>query len=102
MIRVIALLTAKPGRRDEVLTAHRAVVPAVRAERGCIEYEPVVDDADFGGFQTKMGPDAYAVIETWADAEALKVHAVAPHMKEFGARTRELMASRLVHVLSPI
>jgi hypothetical protein len=56
MIRVIALLTAKPGRRDEVLTAHRAVVPAVRAERGCIEYEPVVDDADFGGFQTKMGP----------------------------------------------
>ncbi|HEV3044513.1 MAG TPA: putative quinol monooxygenase [Roseiarcus sp.] len=102
MIRVIALLTAKPGRRDEVLAAVRDVVPAVRAERGCIEYEPVVDDADFGGFQTKMGPDAYAVIETWADAEALRAHSVAPHMKEFGARTRDLMASRVAHVLSPI
>ena len=101
MIRVIALITAKPGKREEVLTAARAVVPAVRAEKGCLEYQPVIDAADFGGFQTAMGPDAYAVIETWQDADALRAHAVAPHMKEFGRQTKDLIASRIIHVLSP-
>jgi quinol monooxygenase YgiN len=100
MIRVIALITAKPGRREEVLAAARAVVPAVRAERGCLEYQPVLDVPGFGGMQTDMGADAYAVIETWEDAEALRAHAVAPHMKEFGAKVKDLIATRVIHVLS--
>ncbi|HLJ70304.1 MAG TPA: putative quinol monooxygenase [Roseiarcus sp.] len=101
MIRVVAIITAQPGRREQVLAAARAIVPAVRAERGCIEYQLVVDEADFGPVQTKLGPDVYAVIETWADADALKAHGVAPHMKAFGAETRDLIASRVIHVLTP-
>lgn len=101
MIRVFAVITTKPGRREEVLSAARAVVPAVRAEHGCGEYQLVVDEADFGPVQTKLGPDTYAVIETWADADALKAHGVAPHMKEFGAKTKDLIASRVIHVLTP-
>ena len=38
MIHVVAVLTAKPGKRDEVLKAFRANVPNVKAENGCIEY----------------------------------------------------------------
>jgi len=101
MIRVVAIITAQPGRREQVLAAARAIVPAARAERGCIEYQLVVDEADFGPVQTKLGPDVYAVIETWADADALKAHGVAPHMKAFGAETRDLIASRVIHVLTP-
>ena len=37
MIHVIAIITAKPGKRDEILRHFRANVPAVRAEKGCIE-----------------------------------------------------------------
>ena len=35
MIHVVAVITAKPGKREEVLAAFRANVPAVRAEKGC-------------------------------------------------------------------
>ena len=102
MIRVVALITAKPGKRDEMLAEVRAVTPAVRAENGCIEYQAVIDVADFGGFQTKFGDDTYVVIETWADADALRAHAVAPHMKEFGQKVKDLIAGRAVHVLTAV
>jgi len=36
MIHVLAIITAKPGKRAEVLQAFNANVPAVRAEKGCI------------------------------------------------------------------
>ncbi len=102
MIRVVALITAKPGRREEMLAAVRAVTPAVRAEQGCIEYQAVTDVAEFGAIQTKLGDDVYAVIETWSDADALKAHGVAPHMKDFGQKVKDLIANRVIHVLTPI
>ena len=61
MIRVVAVITAKPGRRDEILAAFRANVPAVRAEHGCIEYAAHADASGIGPFQAKFGPDAFVV-----------------------------------------
>ena len=101
MIHVIALITAKPGQRDTVLEAFRGNVAAVRAEEGCIEYGAAVDAEGIEGFQTKFGPDTFVVIEKWASVDALKAHAAAPHMAAYAARTRTLIASRVIHVLSP-
>lgn len=101
MIHVIAILTTKPGQRATVLEAIRANLPAVRAENGCIEYGPAIDADGIGGFQTKAGPDTIFVIEKWADADALKAHAAAPHMAAYAAKVKDLMASRVIHVLSP-
>ena len=101
MIHVIAVITAKSGKREEVLKHFRANVPAVRAEKGCIEYGAAID-ADTGmQVQTKYGPDTFVVIEKWDSVDALKAHAAAPHMKEYGAKTKELLASRVIHILSP-
>ena len=33
--------------------------------------------------------------------DALKAHAVAPHMAAYAAKTKDLLASRAVHILSP-
>ncbi len=101
MIHVIAIITAQPGRREEILGHMRANIPAVLAEDGCIEYGPAVDTDGVGAIQAPIGPDAFMVIEKWASVEALKAHAVAPHMKDYGARTKDLVASRVIHVLSP-
>lgn len=101
MIHVIAIITAKPGMREKVLEAMHANIPAVLAEDGCIEYGPAVDTADAGPIQTPLGPDAFVVIEKWESLEALKAHAAAPHMAAYGAKTREMIASRVIHVLSP-
>ena len=43
MIHVVAVITAKPGQRENILAHFRANVPAVRAEKGCIEYGAAVD-----------------------------------------------------------
>jgi quinol monooxygenase YgiN len=101
MIHVIAVITAKPGKRDQVLGHFRANVPAVRAEQGCIEYGAAVDADPALPVQTKHGPDAFVVVEKWESMDALKAHAAAPHMAAYGAKTKELLASRVIHILSP-
>ena len=101
MIHVIAVITAKPGKRDAILAAFRANVPAVRAEAGCIEYGAAVDADPALPFQTSWGRDTFLVIEKWESTEALKAHAAAPHMVAYGAKTKEMIASRVIHVLSP-
>ena len=101
MIHVLAIITAKTGMRDQVLEIFHANMPAVHAEDGCIEYVPVVDAEGVGPFQTKLGPDAFVVVEKWESLEHLNAHAAAPHMKEYGARTKDMLASRVIHVLSP-
>lgn len=101
MIHVIAILTAKPGRRADVLREFHANIPAVLAEEGCIEYGPAVDIDALGAGQVTIGEDAFMVVEKWASVEALRAHARAPHMAAYGARVKDLLASRAVHVLAP-
>ena len=99
MIHVFATITAHPGQREAVLALFNANRAAVLAEAGCISYEAVVDVPDFGGFQTPLGNDTFAVVERWESAEALKAHAAAPHMAEYAGKTRSLLASRVINVL---
>ena len=101
MIHVIAVVTAKPGKREEVLKHWRQIVPAVRAEQGCIEYGAAIDADPALPVQTNYGPDTFVVVEKWESMDALKAHAAAPHMQAYGAKTKELLASRVIHILSP-
>lgn len=101
MIHVVAMITTKPGMREQVLEAFRANVPAVRAEDGCIEYGPAIDAEGLGSFQAKVGADTFVVIEKWRDVAALKAHAAAPHMAAYAAKVKDMLAGRVIHVLSP-
>lgn len=101
MIHVIAVITAKPGKREEILGHFRANVPAVLAEKGCIEYGPAIDADPALPVAAKYGPDTFLAIEKWESMEALKAHAAAPHMAAYAAKTKELIASRVIHILSP-
>lgn len=102
MTHVIAVITCKPGLRQKVLEIFRANVPAVRAESGCIEYGAAVDAENALPFQTKWGPDTFLVVEKWESMEALKAHASAPHMTAYGAKTKEFIANRVIHILAPV
>jgi len=99
MIHVVAIVTAKPGKREEILRHFRANVPACRAEKGCIEYGPVVDAENALGFQTKIGADTFMVVEKWASMDDLKAHGASAHMKAYGEKNKDLVANRAVHVL---
>lgn len=102
MIQVLAIITAKPGMRDRILEAYRANVEAVRAEDGCIAYEAVVDVANGSPAFARFGDDTFVVVEKWASMEALAAHAVAPHMKAYGASVKDWTLSRAIHVCEAV
>ena len=97
MIHVLAIITAKPGQRGALLQAFKSIVPIVHAEAGCIEYGPVID---VDGADPAFGSDTFVVVEKWESLDALKEHSVAPHMKAYGEKTKDLVATRAVHVLT--
>ncbi len=101
MVHVIAVITARPGKRDAILKEFRANVPNVLAEKGCIEYGPAVDAEPAPSFQARLGADAFMVVEKWASMDDLKAHAAAPHMAAYGAKVKDFVASRVIHILTP-
>src|SRR5687767_7634528 len=101
MIHVVAIVTTQPGQREAVLKAFQANRPNVLAEPGCIEYEATVDFVPVLAFQTELGPETIMVVEKWESAEAVEAHAAAPHMASYRARTRDMIASRVIHVMTP-
>lgn len=99
-VHVIAIITSKPGQRAAVLELFAANTPAVLAEDGCIAYEATIDCENAGPVQTKFGNDTFVVIEKWSSIQALGAHANSAHMKAYGASTKDMLASRVIHVLS--
>ena len=100
MIHVVAVITTKPGQRQEVLKHFHAIVPDVRAEKGCIEYIPVVDAQTEISVQKRYGLDTFVVIEKSENVEALDAHGVAPHMAAYAGKTKEMVVGRAIYVMT--
>jgi len=100
LIHIVAVITAHPGKREEILSSFNKNVPLVHQEEGCIEYGAVVDTENVGPFQEKLGDDTFFVIEKWESLDHLMAHAASEHMKSYAAKTKELISSRKIHVLS--
>src|SRR5258707_10022882 len=96
MIHVIAIITAKPGKREEVLAAFRANMPAVHAQQGCIEYGPAVDAQ--GGPGAKYGADTFFVVGKWESLDHPEGQAAPPHLHALWANTRHLLPNREIPV----
>lgn len=101
MIHVIATVTLHPGKRDAFLTEFNRNVPNVLAEDGCIEYGPAVDVDSGLPVQGASRENVVVVVEKWASLDALKAHMQAPHMAEYRARVRDLVAGVTLQVLRP-
>lgn len=99
MIHVVAIITTAPGKRAEVLEAFAGIVPTVRAEEGCIEYQPVVDEETAAGVEAAAGEDTFFVIEKWETLAALQAHSAAAHMQDYGKRVGHLVVGRAVHIM---
>ena len=101
-IHVVAIITAKTGMREKILEAFHQNSPAVQKEEGCIQYIATADANDVGALQTKFDDATFVVVEKWESLNALKDHAASPHMAAYAQKTKDLIESRIVHVLSPI
>lgn len=98
MIHVIAIITAKAGKRQQVLDIFRNNIPAVLAEPGCLEYSAAIDAPEAA---PAFGPDVLVAVEKWESHDALRAHAASAHMRAYVAHTAGLVDHVAVHVLDP-
>lgn len=101
MIHVLATIRVNPGRRAEFLQHFKRLVPHVRAETGCLAYEPTVDFNASHEAQELVGEDAIVVVESWSHIEALQAHFSAPHMLAFRQEAGHLIQNISLRILTP-
>jgi quinol monooxygenase YgiN len=102
MIHVLATVEVSPGKREAFLEEFRKVVPLVRAEAGCLEYGAAIDLPIGHPAQDPPRPDTAVIVEKWESVEALRAHLQAPHMQEYRARVKDLVARVRLQVLEPV
>ena len=102
MIHVVATITLNPGSRAAFREVFRWLTPLVRAEAGCLEYQGVIDVPTTLAIQDGPREDAVTVVEKWESLEALYAHTQAPHMGEYRAKVKEMVAGVRLQVMEPI
>ena len=65
-IRLVVTITAAPGKGGELAHVYKGRCAEVVKEPGCQQFEV---------FQSAVNPDRLVLLETWADQNALDVHA---------------------------
>ena len=98
MVIVVVSIRVKEGRVQELLETFNANVPNVLAEEGCIEYFAAVD-LPTGLPPQSVDADVVTICEKWESLDALKRHLATPHMKAYGAKTKEMVAGRELKIL---
>jgi quinol monooxygenase YgiN len=101
MIHVIANIEVVPGKREQLLEEFRRLGPLVRAEAGCLAYEPTVDHPTGLAAQLPVRDHVVTIVERWESQEALRAHAVAPHMQEYRVRVKDIVVRVQLQVLEP-
>ena len=99
MICVIATIEVVPGRRQEFLAVFQELAPIVRAEKGCVEYLPMVDLPTSIPGQPPVNDNVVTVVEKWESVAALETHLMAPHMAEFRKQTAGLRTGITLRIL---
>jgi quinol monooxygenase YgiN len=93
-LTVVARITAKPGREDEVKQALLANVAPTRAERGCIDYDL---------HQSHQDPAVFLFYENWESQKDLDAHSQSPHIQALRARAADLFAEPvLIELFRPL
>ena len=102
MIHVIATITLHSGTRPAFLEVFRWLMPQVRDEAGCVEYQGTVDVPTTIPVQDAPRPDVVTVVEKWESLDALYAHLQAEHMTEYRSKVREFVRGVELQVLEPV
>jgi len=65
-VRLVVIITAAPGRGNELAQVYKARCAEAMTEPGCEQFEI---------FQAVANPDRLALLERWTDQAALDAHA---------------------------
>ncbi|MES2420856.1 MAG: putative quinol monooxygenase [Pseudomonadota bacterium] len=84
-VKVVALVTVKPGQDEAFVAAAKICVAASRAEPGVVHYEL---------WQESEGERRFVFNELYVDDAAVQQHMASDHFKAFGLAARDLAAAR--------
>jgi quinol monooxygenase YgiN len=90
-VKVVALVTVRPGREEAFLSAAQTCVVASRAEPGVLHYDL---------WREAQGDRRFVFNELYVDDVAVQQHMVSDHFKTFGLAIRELAAASPTNVVS--
>ncbi|MBP5531214.1 MAG: antibiotic biosynthesis monooxygenase [Lentisphaeria bacterium] len=94
MIYVIARAEIAPDKFQDYLEELRKIVPDVRAEEGCVGYEPCTDLINDGYFVT--------IVEMWESEAHWRKHMTTPHMARFKAAVGAWRVGNMVRAVKPL
>jgi quinol monooxygenase YgiN len=98
MINVIASICVKTGTLSDYFAILKANVPAVRKEKGCIEYVPLVD-IDAKLLPQVLDKNVVTILERWESLEALHAHLGSSHMLDYREKVKNIVESVAIKVL---
>ena len=101
MIHVIATIELKPECREDSLKILSENVPKVKAEDGCLAYEPTVDIESGLPINTDIRDNVVTIIEAWETLDALHAHLRTEHMAAYRDAVKDYVTGLQVRVLSP-
>ena len=91
---IIAKITAKPGKRDELIAGLQAALDNAEAEPGTLVYVLHTDNGD---------PDTVWFYERYDSQEGLDAHRTSDAMKAVGLELRDVAAGRPeITVVTPV
>ena len=101
MIHVLAIITTKPGKRDAVLEIFHAQCSNGAGGEGMHRVRAGGRRPGHRSNPDQAGAGHVRRYREVGEPGALAAHAAAPHMVAYGAKVRDMVASRVIHVLSP-
>ena len=102
MVHVIATIELKPNSRKGYLKILKNNVPKVKAEAGCLGYEPAVDIDSGLTFQNTVREDVVTIVEAWESLEHLVAHLKTPHMLAYRNAATPYVQQVSVQVMAPV
>ena len=102
MIHVIATIELKPNCREAYLAVLQKNVPNVKAEAGCLAYEPAVDIDSGLPVQGALRESVVTIVEAWESLEHLVVHLKTPHMAAYRDAVADYVENLSVQIMSPV
>ena len=102
MIHVIATIELNPGCRDDYIKILRNNVPNVKAEDGCLAYEPTIDIESGLPIKSEIRDNVVTIVEAWETLEALHAHLKTEHMAAYREAVQDYVAGLTVRVLKPV
>lgn len=101
MIYVIASIELKPDCREDFLVILKNNVPKVKAEQGCVAYEPLLD-VDCGlQIQQAVRENVVTIVEAWESLDHLNAHLKTPHMRSYRDAVADYVEKVTLQLMAP-